>query len=303
MSSFLTVGVDGSASSLDAVAGAARDAEVRNLHLRVVHALPLPARLPLDAALPRPVMNHFRKTADSVVQEAENRARTEAAAVRVSAVVLRGEPLSVLLTQPRSAAAVVVGHRGLNPFTELILGSTTTGPAAHAEYPVVVVRGTTAPTRPVVLGVDGSPAGAAAVRFAFGWASAHGAHITALHAWTAWNAPLPSPGPSEPYAFAPGMLAAQENRLLAEALAGTRVRYPDVKVEHRNIHGPTRPTLIEASRNARLTVVGSRGRGGFAGLSLDSVSQALLQHAHSPVAVVQGMKSPRQSARHDRRPS
>ncbi|WP_107060619.1 universal stress protein [Streptomyces olivaceus] len=69
---------------------------------------------------------------------------------------------------------------GLNPFTELILGSTTTGLAAHAECPVVVVRGTAARTGPLVLGVDGPPIGVTSVRFAFGWASrARRAHHSA----------------------------------------------------------------------------------------------------------------------------
>ena len=59
-------------------------------------------------------------------------------------------------------------------------------------------------------------------------------------------------------------------------------------VEHRVVHGPTRETLIEASRSAQLMVVGARGRGGFTGLLLGSVSQALLHHAQCPVAVVRG---------------
>ncbi|MEV4045057.1 universal stress protein [Streptomyces sp. NPDC049744] len=287
MNGFMVVGADGSAPGLEAIGWAAREAEVRNVPLQVVHALARPAHLPLDAALPRSVRARFRVTADAVVEEALLRARAEAPDADVSGLVIPGEPLPVLLARARSAAMAVVGHRGLNAFPGTFLGSVATGLAAHAECPVVVVREPARPAGPVVLGVDGSAAGAAAVRFAFQEASQQGADITAVHAWTAWNAPMPPPtDETEPYAYGPGMLAAEEERLLAETLAGMRTRYPDVRVERSTVHGPARPALIEASRTARLTVVGSRGRGGFTGLLLGSVSRAVLRHAHSPVAVV-----------------
>ncbi|WP_228985011.1 universal stress protein, partial [Streptomyces sp. DH12] len=90
------------------------------------------------------------------------------------------------------------------------------------------------------------------------------------------------------YVAMPKGVAEAEERLVSEALAGCRERYPGVSVESRAPRGQTREALIEASRSARLLVVGARGRGGFAGLTLGSVSQAVLHHAYCPVAVVRG---------------
>ncbi|SPF02725.1 Universal stress proteinc/MT2085 [Streptomyces sp. MA5143a] len=75
---------------------------------------------------------------------------------------------------------------------------------------------------------------------------------------------------------------------MSEALAVHRENYPGVNVKREVVQGGTREALIEASRAAQLLVVGARGRGGFAGLLLGSVSQATLHHAHCPVAVVRG---------------
>ncbi|MGW5342958.1 universal stress protein [Streptomyces sp. NPDC004050] len=288
MSGLVIVGADGSASSLVAVEAAAREARWRDAGLRIVHAFHWPAAcVPLWGAPPMPDEGEVRKMAEGLLAEAVERARTVAPSVDFTHAVVTGDPVTVLEAQSRAAELVVVGSRGMGGFVGLMVGSTAVRLAAHGRCPVLVVRDSPEPAGPIVLAVDGSRAGAAAVDFAFAEAALRGVGLVALHAWTTWNAPVPPPqDPSEPYASAPGMLARAEERLLAEALAGRRERYPDVPVEHRVVHGATREALIEASSTAQLLVVGARGRGGFSGLLLGSVSQAVLHHAHCAVAVV-----------------
>ncbi|WP_329317031.1 universal stress protein [Streptomyces sp. NBC_01262] len=290
MSALVVVGVDGSPSSLEAVDRAAREARLRGCGLKVVHAFIWPAmHVPLGPSPLGPAEGGLRNQVGRMVAEAVEHARSVAPDVEVTSVVATGEPLTVLEAQSRTAALVVVGSRGLGGFVGLLLGSTAVHLAAHARCPVMVVRGRPGPARRIVLGVDGSPAGDAAVEFAFAEAALRGTGIIALHAWTPWSAPAPPPqDPSMPYAYEPGMLADAEERLLAEAVAGWRERYPSVSVEYKVLRGGAREALIESSGSAELLVVGARGRGGFVGLLLGSVSQALLHHAHCPVTVVRG---------------
>ncbi|WP_327381892.1 universal stress protein [Streptomyces sp. NBC_01207] len=288
MSGLVIVGVDGSPSSLAAVETAAREARWRGAGLRVVHAFHWPVMpVPLGPVPQDPAEREFRDVVENLVAEAVERARTVAPEVDVTHAVVTGEPLTVLEAQSRGAELMVVGSRGMGGFVGLLVGSTTVRIAAHGQCPVLVVREQPDPAGPIVLGVDGSRAGAAAVDFAFAEAALRGVGILALHAWTPWNAPVPPPqDPTEPYASRPGMLAQAEEAVLAEALAGRRERYPEVSVEPHVTRGGTREALIEVSSTAQLLVVGARGRGGFAGLLLGSVSQAMLHHAHCPVAVV-----------------
>ena len=69
-------------------------------------------------------------------------------------------------------------------------------------------------------------------------------------------------------------------------MAPTRSRFRDVRLEAEAIPGHAARPLIDASEHAALVVVGSRGRGAFAGLLLGSVGQSVLDHARCPVAIV-----------------
>ncbi|MCZ7461803.1 universal stress protein [Streptomyces sp. WMMC940] len=288
MGGLVVVGVDGSASGLAAVEEAAREARWRGATLRVVHAFIWDRmHVPLGPPSYGPPGGGLRNAAARLLAEAVERAAATAPEVEVVSAVVSGEPLTVLGTESRGAELVVVGSRGMGGFVGLLVGSTAVHLAAHGRCPVLVVRERSHSGGPVLVGVDGSPASEAAVDFAFAEAALRGTGVLALHAYTPWNAPLPPPqDPSMPYANPPGALTEAEERLLAEALAGRRATYPGVPVEHEVVRADTRKALIEASGSAQILVVGARGRGGFKGLLLGSVSQAMLHHADCPVAVV-----------------
>ncbi|MDJ1132068.1 universal stress protein [Streptomyces iconiensis] len=290
MSASVVVGVDGSASSLYAVDVAAREAAVRGASLRIVHAFVWPLMsVPLAPSVVGSPEGGLRNLANQTVEEAVSRARTAEAGVEVTGEVVSGEPLSVLSTESREAGLVVVGTRGMGGFTGLLVGSVAVHLAAHAECPVLVTRGKPDPMGPVVLGVDGSEVGEAAVAWAFAEASLRGAELVALHTWNNWTGPVAvGTGVQVPMVYDIDMLKDEEERILSATLAGWREEYPDVAVTPRLVQEYSRQALLEASEEAQLLVVGARGRGGFTGLLLGSVSQALLHHAHCPVAVVRG---------------
>jgi nucleotide-binding universal stress UspA family protein len=193
-------------------------------------------------------------------------------------------PIGNLPLSSQDYELIVVGDRGLSGFTGLLIGSVAVQLAAHATCPVFVARGSVDPAAHVLLGVDGSPANDPVVGFAFEEAALRCVPLVALHAWR--HPASTGPGDMLPLAYDPAEVEAEEARLLAEALAGWHDKYPDVTVHRELTHTGTRKALIQATQQAQLVVVGTRGRGGFTGLLLGSVSQAVLHHAACPVAVV-----------------
>jgi nucleotide-binding universal stress UspA family protein len=182
---------------------------------------------------------------------------------------------------------VVLGDRGRGGFAGLLLGSVATAVSAHASSPVVVVRGDVSAdprTGPVVVGVDDSPDGRAAVSAAFAEAAARGVGLVAVRAWAppaTWHC-LSRPRHDD----AIEEMETAERRLLSDVVEPGRGAHPDVTVTLHLPETSASDALVSASRDAQLVVVGSRGRGGFRGLLLGSVSQQLLHHAHCPVLVV-----------------
>ena len=73
---------------------------------------------------------------------------------------------------------------------------------------------------------------------------------------------------------------------MSETVAPWAAKYPDVPIIEQVVQGWPADVLIDESRTAELLVVGARGRGGFAGLHIGSVSLTVLHHIRGPLAVV-----------------
>lgn len=282
----VVAGVDGSRRGLKAVRWAAAEADRRGLPLRLVAAHSWTSGLMGGPDLDMDPRNVLRDVSLDHLRAAAVAAARIAPQLEVEQVEVTGSPASVLQAESAAAELVVLGNRGLGGFTGLLLGSVAVELAAHAACPVVVVRGpepdyASPPRDPVVVGVDGSPTSEAAVAFAFEAASFRRVPLIAVHVWQDL---LVDP------TMAPLMdweaVESDERELLSERLAGWAAKYPDVSVRQLVVRDRPAQTLVGQSGRAQLVVVGSRGRGGFAGLLLGSVSQALLHHADCPVVVV-----------------
>ena len=141
--------------------------------------------------------------------------------------------------------------------------------------------------RKIVVGMDGSDSSRTALAWAYDEAAHHGAALTVV---TSWHRPTTLPM-SPPYGALPTENYEDQPKqdalaTLDELVAALEPRSPVVDVRTSIEEGSPAKVLIERSKEADLLVVGSRGRDGFAGMLLGSVSQHLVAHAHCPVVVV-----------------
>jgi nucleotide-binding universal stress UspA family protein len=138
-------------------------------------------------------------------------------------------------------------------------------------------------TNKIVVGVDGSAGSKRALQWAADEAVLRGAELVIVHAWH-----LP-PGAYVPYvpaaATAVGMMEEDAEKLLADAEASIAMP-AGVRMRHVAVEGTAATQLLHQAADADLLVVGSRGRGGFTGLLLGSVSQHCAHHAPCPVVIV-----------------
>jgi nucleotide-binding universal stress UspA family protein len=183
---------------------------------------------------------------------------------------------------------VVLGSYGAGAFAGMLAGTTSRAVVEQAACPVAVVRGSApriAPPRsgPVVVGVDGSAAGTAALEFGADLAKSLGCRLLAVHCWSDVYA---TPAGGAHRSRSPETLAATAAAALDGQLQPIIDRYPDLAVERKLVDAPPLQALIEHAAGARMLVVGTRGRTAQTGILMGSTSLALVEFAACPVVVV-----------------
>jgi len=145
-------------------------------------------------------------------------------------------------------------------------------------------------TRPIVVGYDGSDDARAALNWALDEASRMSAPVRLVYAFEWFAGPVwISPGPTSwPDTQARNVVRG----MLTTAVDGARESHPTVSVTASMVDGPSALRLQDASDEASLVVVGSRGLGGFTELLVGSTAVGASAGAHCPVVVVRGVPRP-----------
>jgi nucleotide-binding universal stress UspA family protein len=265
--------------------GATEEAARRELPLRILYAeAPWLYDVPVDPRLGA-VRKWLLTGGREILDQAKATASERDPNVDVRAEAVPGPASRILLETARDAAMVVLGGHGAGMLAGLLLGSTALQVVTHTPVPAVVVRNLEPAIRSeIAVGVDGAEPSGSALGFAFEEASLRKARLRIVHVWS--HPASCGPGNMQPVVYEAQVVAEKESRALGETLAVWREKYPDVEVVSEVVHGGPARILGGVSARADLLVVGTRGRGGFAGLLLGSVSHAILHYAHCPVAVV-----------------
>jgi nucleotide-binding universal stress UspA family protein len=291
----ILVGVDGSEASEHALEWAIQEARRRNwsIKLSCAYALPAFSAASLEGGYAVLDSAAVKTGAQGVVEECVK--KVEAAGLKASSYVEVGDPAGVLVELSKTARMAVVGTRGRGGFAERLMGTVSSALPAHGHCPTVVVplrtpqtdRTQIKPIRRIVVGVDGSASSDVALERAVKETMTWDATLTAFSS-------VPVSTGAGLFAWAPG--AVDHEAIMDDLETGLdaaiervvkRVGAPeDLRIRRHGLDGTASSLLVEFSTAVDLVVVGSRGRGGFAGLLLGSTSQAVLHHAACPVMVV-----------------
>lgn len=269
----ILAGFDGSAGSYSALRWAIWEARNRRTRLTVLLASDIapPGQPPLHDVAGRAVGRRERRLAEGLCY-AESVVGSSLTKVEVT----DEPPALALCERSKDAEMTVLGACGHSSLPGMLLGSVPWHVAAQGRGRIVVVRGTweavNAGTRPIVVGVDGSPGSQDALTLAFEEAALNGARLEAVCG----------------LADAPGVFG-EAHRMEEEfgrEMIRQETKHPDIVVTRRVAPGSPRSALMAAALEARLVVLGARGRRGFKGEILGSVALAMLHYSPCPIGIV-----------------
>jgi nucleotide-binding universal stress UspA family protein len=280
----IVVGVDGSPASDAAVRWAAREAMMRLAPIKLINVVA--PTLASSAMAPNHTITQgeelrarqILKGAGRIVEQLAGEKRPDIHTQRQYAGVV-----PTLVEASNDAQMVVVGS-SRRAFGRGMLGPVIAGLLHHANCAVTIVPDPESAQNeigdaPVLVGIDGSTASEGAAAVAFDQASRRGVPLLALLAWS-------DVGLFPILGMDLRTYRDKAAELLSERLAGWRECYPDVQVQRRLVCDVPDRWLIDESRTAQLVVLGSGGRGGYAGMHLGSVTSTVVRSARVPVIVV-----------------
>lgn len=272
------VGVDGSPIALAALRWAAVDAARHNLPLHLIYAIGALGDFESGFELGQFDFDSYRRGGLGALETARAAALSEAAPIvelEITTELVDAPPIPVLRDRSKAARLLVLGTHGLGAVNRKLLGSVSTALARHAACPVAVIPETVAPPDgPVVVGVDGSRNSVHAIEIAFDEAAFRGVELVAVHTWSGFL----RFGSSD-------QMQMEGEELLSRSIAGFGEKYPEVPVHRIVTEDRPAERLLMIGDKAQLIVVGSHGRGGFAGMTLGSVGQSVLHAAEVPVII------------------
>jgi nucleotide-binding universal stress UspA family protein len=281
----IVVAVDGSGPSNAAVRWAVRESLLLSVPLKLVHVVGAPkvtrSLMRVPEATEQRLDAHAREIVDGAAGLAQRTAMDAGAVADIAGTeIYHSKPIPTLIELSERAKMIVVGSVGHGALRGLLLGSVSTGLVNGSHCPVAVIHNKEAPAAdaPVVVGIDGSPSSELATRIAFKQAAKRGVDLVAVHAWSdvdLWEIPEVDWD----------TVAQGKVKLLDKRLSAWRELHPEVSVRRVVVRDQPTVHLAEQAENAQLLVVGNRGRGGFAGLMLGSVSSMLAHYVQIPMIV------------------
>ncbi len=281
----IVVGIDGSEGSQHALQWAAARVD-RFGPIRPVVAWHYPwwaVPTGVPAGPPAPSAEEFEQRAE---EEANALLATIPADTHGPLTVYQGTAGEGIVSVGSSAALIVVGTRGRGAVADAVLGSVSSHVVRHAPVPVAVVPADAPlddPHHRVVVGVDGSPNATAALAWAIATTPA-GTVLDVIHAWTYHLAAYPE------VATLPVEVFEEEAKALlaktVEAATQAAGRSGGAELRTHLEYGDARNVLLDASAEADLLVLGTRGHQGVAHLLVGSVTTSLVHAPHVTTVVV-----------------